>query len=330
MRNVLTRQALRWTPVIAVVLACGCARDGRFFQRLRQAIPVGYTSQIPEDMACASCPAAACAEGSETCPDAPVVTGTRLGIRPGETAVQRSLLLQSRLSVAEEQNEVLATRVEELESGLRDQGQRSPGTTQEVRPVRFLEQAQAIPSSNAAGQEVARLTGDVAAPHEILRSRRAGDSVQLAAHTAPFPVSGPLPVSGPAVSQGPAVSGSWLGILPGSTATERLMETAAKLRAVEQEKRTLEAELSDLQSLVRQQQEQLARSTDEVRASRQELSQLRALLERWKNDMEALRQKARDAEQENSETLHAVVALLQELLGEEVPRTPDLQRPKQK
>lgn len=324
MRNVLTRQALRWTPVIAVVLACGCARDGRFLQRLRQAIPIGHTSEVCGDMACASCPTSACVEGYDTCPDAPVVTGTRLGIRPGETAVQRSLLLQSRLSVAEEQNEVLATRIEELESGLRDQGQRSPGTTPEVRPVRFLEQAQAIPSSDAAGHEVARVTGDVAAQREILRPRRGGESVQLAAHTAPVPVSGPV------VSQGPAVSGSWLGILPGSTATERLMETAAKLRAVEQEKRTLETELCDLQSLARQQQEQLARSTDEVRASRQELSQLRTLLERWKNDMEALRQKARDAEQENSETLHAVVALLQELLGEDVPRTPDLQRPKQK
>jgi hypothetical protein len=180
--------------------------------------------------------------------------------------------------------------------------------------------------------EAAHASDESPAQTELRWPRRGSDHLQLAAHTAPSPACGPgngSTASGPATAPGPAVSGSRLGILPGSTATERLVETTAKLRAMEQKNRDLEAELGDCQTLARQQQNRLDQATGEIRAARQELSQMRTLLERWKKDLANLRQKENDAKQENEKTFQLIVDLLKELLGDDVvPRTPELQPPR--
>jgi len=269
-----------------------------------------------------------------------VVTGSRLGIRPGETAAERSLELQSRLSVAEHQNEVLATHVEELETALRQQNQRLADAASEAQANRLREQVETILAGEAVSEEKAARIADAVLAHRETTAQpsRGTNAVRLVQHTEPIPLSdAPIDspvfeepedaVISPVPTQGPAVSGSRLGILPGSTASERCFELMARMKAVEEEKAALQEEVVRLQRVNERQQEKLVQATDEIRASREELQQVRALLDGWKKDMGDLRQRARSAETENMETLRAIVTLLQELMGEESPREPSVQQP---
>ena len=353
MRNVLTTKIHRWSPVLAVLLVCGrgAADDpvgpadsgvlgGRLSEMSKKVAPYLPGSRFPKPPRSNAGPASP--ETSNTAHQGPeraqVVTGSRLGIRPGETAAERSLELQSRRYVGAQQNEGLATRVEELEAALRQQNQRLQDATRETQAKQLRERVEMILAGETLTDEkVARIV-DAVLDHRDISMQRPGDTsdVQLAQHIEPIALSDPaigLPVGqepsevlmGATPSQGPAVSGSRLGILPGSTASERCFALMAELKAVEDEKQKLQTEVHNLQVVNQQQEDKLVQATSEIRSSRMELQKVRALLDEWKNDMSELRKKARNAEDENLDTLRAIVILLQELLGEEAPRGPGVQ-----
>lgn len=146
-------------------------------------------------------------------------------------------------------------------------------------------------------------------PHPKLRERVR----TLFQHKQPEPKS-----NGPATQpQGPGISSKHLGIASGTTAAERSLELSAKLEMLADEREQLAVQVRDMETEIRERDKKLVEAAREIQAARQELTDTRDQIQRWRQNVDELREKIRVAEQENLDTLQAIVSLLKQLLAAE-------------
>lgn len=146
-------------------------------------------------------------------------------------------------------------------------------------------------------------------------------SVQPVAYTAPPAAAAPLP---PVTATRPTVVGSPLNLAPGEAPVERSLDLARRLVTVEEEKLALAAQAQQQAALLESKDRALLHAEQEVRAASAEVAKARADLQRWKQDMGTLRDRLRDAEQENVATLRSLIAWLEHALE---PAKPPSQQP---
>lgn len=118
----------------------------------------------------------------------------------------------------------------------------------------------------------------------------------------------------PINSPSPAVSGKRLGILPGSSATERALELMGQLEAANVAYQELQAQLEDQKQVIEQKNRRLAEALEEVKAANQELRDVQRRLGTWQGELKDLHEKIRTSEAENLSNMQAILTLLKQLI----------------
>ena len=132
---------------------------------------------------------------------------------------------------------------------------------------------------------------------------------------APGGPSNPPPGNSGFLQTGPAIAGTHLNLMPGQTATERALELAQKLNAADGENESLTHRIQELEVAVDDREKAIRQASEEIRATREELAEAREEIEQRTKDLAALRQKLRDADEENAIALETALTLLQQFEG---------------
>jgi hypothetical protein len=146
--------------------------------------------------------------------------------------------------------------------------------------------------------------------------------------TPPVPEGGTAPLEPVAARGRPTALGSQLNLRPDETVVERALELTARLNLTEEEKKALAVRVQQLEQTLEQKEKALTQSTREVQAATEEVAKARADLQRWRQEVVALRDKLRGAEKENLATLQALASVLEKFLeqekaGKEPPEEPE-------
>jgi len=124
----------------------------------------------------------------------------------------------------------------------------------------------------------------------------------------------------------PGASGVRLNLAPGETAVDRALTVSQKLKAVEEEKQTLNTRLQELETALQEKDRSLQTATREIQAASEDVARSRAELQRWKQEMSGLRERLRNAEKENVTTLQSLVLMMEQVMERdktvEEPREP--------
>ena len=145
------------------------------------------------------------------------------------------------------------------------------------------------------------------------------------ANNAPPPnkLAGPPPANhGPAPNQPEAPPGAAacpphspepVGAAHYETPSHVLATFSQKLAAADDERKILIARLQQLEVTLEARDQALAASVHEVTAAQADIATTRADMERWKQEMLKLRDKARTIEKENLQTLQSIINMLEQV-----------------
>jgi hypothetical protein len=133
--------------------------------------------------------------------------------------------------------------------------------------------------------------------------------------TTPTPVAtvphGPVQPGGP---PGPAGPGG-----PPETEAIVAAEYAHKLSTLEEERNALVLHVQHLQTTLVDKDKALLAAGQEVQAAAAEVERSRADMQKWKNEIDQLREMLRTSEKENAATLQSVVGLLEQMTQDRQP-----------
>jgi hypothetical protein len=101
---------------------------------------------------------------------------------------------------------------------------------------------------------------------------------------------------------------------PGAPQPERPPDVWQRLSFTEDQRKTLDLRVRQLQTVVESKDRALIQATQEVLAANEEVAQTRADMERWKKEMTALRDRLRNSEKDNMATLQSIVALMEQMV----------------
>ena len=144
-----------------------------------------------------------------------------------------------------------------------------------------------------------------------------GESKLVAAPPEPHPpVVAPFP---PQFRQTPTAAGGILNLAPHESATERAVELALKLAAMEGENRLLFARMKKLEADLEQREKELAAVNQEVDLASGDLSKARLELVDLRRQLGDTRSRLRQVEKEEIETMRLVIAALEKFLNNQPP-----------
>ena len=115
----------------------------------------------------------------------------------------------------------------------------------------------------------------------------------------------------------PSVVGSELNLRPDEPVVARALELTQKLVTSEEEKKTLAARVQQLELTVEEKEKAQVQATQEIKAATEEVARARSELQRWKQQVVALREKLGSAEKENLETLSSIVGVLEKMMDQD-------------
>jgi chromosome segregation ATPase len=130
---------------------------------------------------------------------------------------------------------------------------------------------------------------------------------------APAPVAVAAAPEAMAARTKPTVTGSQLNLKPDETAAERALELTHKLTAAEEEKKALTMRVQQLETSLDEKDKALVQVAKEVQAASEEIARSREELQRWKQQVTALREKLGGAEKDNLATLQSIVSYLEHM-----------------
>ncbi len=114
--------------------------------------------------------------------------------------------------------------------------------------------------------------------------------------------------------QTPTVAGEMLNLGPNENPTEKAVQLAQGLAGAEAENRLLFFRLKTLETELETRSRSLAESSEEVDQATSEVAKTRLELQTLRKDVSALRDRLRQIEKEDVETLRSIVAALEKLL----------------
>ncbi|MBX9625103.1 MAG: hypothetical protein K2X82_14955, partial [Gemmataceae bacterium] len=119
---------------------------------------------------------------------------------------------------------------------------------------------------------------------------------------------------GPHVRETPTATGARLGLGPQDVPAERVVELSTQLQAAAFENKALIARIRELDAVAHGREVSLVEAVREVEAASGEVAKARAELAALRAEVAAARDRLRQIEKEDVETLRAVIAGLEKLL----------------
>src|SRR5207249_11653502 len=108
----------------------------------------------------------------------------------------------------------------------------------------------------------------------------------------------------------PTVSGAQLNLKPDETAVDRALELSQKVTQAEEAKKTLAARVHQLEADLQEKEKALHQAESEVKAATIEMTQARTDMQRWRQQIVALRARLDSAAKHNLQTLQSIVGPL--------------------
>jgi seryl-tRNA synthetase len=96
-------------------------------------------------------------------------------------------------------------------------------------------------------------------------------------------------------------------------------EEARRLADVEQDRQRLLNRVHELEAELAEKDHALKQASEEIQAGTNEVARTRAELQRWNQDLAALRARLQNAEKENLTTLQSVISALEQVLPRDKP-----------
>ena len=93
----------------------------------------------------------------------------------------------------------------------------------------------------------------------------------------------------------------------------QVAEVTHRLTVAEQERDALALRVEHLQALLTEKDRAMAAAGQELQAATAEVAQARTDLQKWKTEIDSLRERLRSSEKENAATLQSVIGLLEQM-----------------
>jgi hypothetical protein len=133
------------------------------------------------------------------------------------------------------------------------------------------------------------------------------------------PPAGP---SGPHVRATPTATGEMLNLAPGEQAIDRVVELSRQLVAAENNRQALQARIRELEANGQSREQAVAEMVREVETASAEIAATQVTLRALRTELEALKARLKQTEDEDVELLTDLVALLDKLLKPPASRAP--------
>jgi hypothetical protein len=146
-------------------------------------------------------------------------------------------------------------------------------------------------------------------------------SVPVAVPDAPVAVPGSVPVSWPAVygdehrRDTPTVRGELLGLNPAENGVEKAVELARRNEQLQAEIKALQARIAGMEVAAKAREEAVAESVRETEAATVEVIRARADLQATRKALATAKERLKQAEEDELETLKLIVMALEKLLA---------------
>ncbi len=160
--------------------------------------------------------------------------------------------------------------------------------------------------------------GTTAGPPKPAGARYAPELAPVPRKVPPAPpgaavVPAAVPLVDPHQRPVPTAAGELLNLPPGASLAERALQLSSRLAAADADRQALELRARELSAALEARDQALARHGREIHEAAEEVARAREQVAGWRKELEAARARMRDREQDDVQTLKAVIGLLERL-----------------